>query len=187
MIVWHSVVGSRRLAIAYFTTKFPRKWRVNSAASAREMNSTTTTRSSRLPVEVSRCVQPRSRNHRRTSSMRPTICAEAILISTVGMSVSACTGTYYLRFGWAAMPSPVREARARSSGKAVPTDRAQVAATQERRARGTLEPDSPQRRPRTEACKALWRADRCLGHLAERTRARRRSVGDRRHILHRLR
>jgi hypothetical protein len=65
-------------------TKLPPKCRANSAASVPDMNSTSTTLSSLLPVEVSLCAYPRSRNHRRTSSIRATTWAEGILISTVG-------------------------------------------------------------------------------------------------------
>lgn len=71
--------------IPYSSTKLPLKCRANSAASSADINSTQTTRSSLLPVEVSLWWQPRSNSHRRTSSMRSGTWAEEILISTAAM------------------------------------------------------------------------------------------------------
>jgi hypothetical protein len=79
------VIGVGRCERDHPRTTLPLNCRANASASAADRNSTTTSLSSRLPVEVSFRAHSRSRNQRRTSSMRLETCPAAILISTAGI------------------------------------------------------------------------------------------------------
>jgi hypothetical protein len=84
--------------IPYSSTKLPLKCRAKSAASSADINSTQTTRSSLLPVEVSLWWQARSNSPH--SSMRSGTWAEEILTSTAAMGkVLGATQTSFGRSG----------------------------------------------------------------------------------------